>query len=220
MPDPSITDWLGSIGTAAAATAALIATIYTRLAARASADAAMEAAKQVRELQLSREPRAEIVFRVPDQLTGQNQLLFGRGNNEYRSGTPVYLDIWNVSNPTIMVMEVTGLVDGALPKESWITSLTPQVPVESGSVQSVNVAYLLMSQVSQDEFLNVPNGVRATAKFTVRYLSVGGDRLIEAACNFHFVVTDQNIFTFTIDQKRPLLTGGGGNYVFAQRSQT
>lgn len=148
MPDPGITDWIGSVGTVLAAAAACVATFYTRRAAKASAEAAMEAAKQVRELQLSRAPQAEVVFRVPDQLTGQNQILFGRGNNEYRSGTPVYLDIWNVSNPTIMVMEVTGLVDGALPKEKerWTNTLTPQALVESGKVHSVNVAYLLMSQ--------------------------------------------------------------------------
>lgn len=90
---------------------------------------------------------------------------------------------------------------------------------ESGKVQSVNVAHQLMSQVSQDEFFNFPNGTKATARFRVKYLSVGGERVVETACEFHFVVTEENIFTFTANQGRPLLTGAGGNYFAAQNNR-
>ena len=136
---PSITDWMTVVAALVAAAAAMYAAIYTKRAAEAGAKAATEAANQVRELRVLREPRAVLVFRIPDQLTGEHQIKYGRGNNQYRSGTPVYLDVWNVSGPTIMVMEVAVKVNNTQEDEKGLSSdaLTPQLLVESGKVVSI-----------------------------------------------------------------------------------
>jgi len=196
-----------------AAPAAVYAALYTRRAAEAGAKAATEAANQVRELQLLREPKALVMFRVPDQLTGENQVQYGRGNYQYRSGTPVFLDVWNASGPTIMVMEVAIEVKDAPSGGEWADTLTPQCLIKSGEAASFNVAYQLMHKVSlmaNREVLDVPNGSSASAHFIVKYFSVGGERLIETDCNFHFTVTEDRIFTFT--NGRDFAAGAGGNY--------
>src|ERR1700722_12011468 len=140
METPSTTDWMSACAAVfaalVAAPAAVYAAIHTRRAADAGANAASEAARQVRELQILREPKAELAFRVPDQLTGEHQIKYGRGNNQYRTGTPVFLDIWNVGGPTIMVMEVAVQVDD-LVEHGERNAQTPQLLVESGKVLSI-----------------------------------------------------------------------------------
>jgi hypothetical protein len=218
MGTPSVTDWISSLATLVAALiaapAAVFAAIYTKRAAEAGAEAATEAANQVRELQIQREPRAMLLLRVPDQLTGEHQINYGRGNHQYRTGTPVYLDIWNVSGPTLMIVEVAIAVikvneaDG-----SQNETLAPQLLVESGKVLSTNVAYPLMRQVSSitnQDSLDIPNGTAAIARFTVKYISVDGERVVAADCVFRFCVTEDNIFTFTSGGE--LLSGAWGNY--------
>jgi hypothetical protein len=220
MNTPSVTDWISSLATLVAALvaapAAVFAAIYTKRAAEAGAKAATEAANQVRELQVLRAPKALIVLRVPNQLTGEDQINYGRGNYQYRSGTPVYLDVWNVSSPTIMAMQVVVAVIKVNGTEgSQNETLTPQLLVESGKVLSINVAYCLMHQVSsfgQQDFINMPNGTTATARFTVKYISVDGERVVEADCAFRFCVTEGNIFTFASDDDR--LSQAWGNYHF------
>ena len=97
-----------------AAPAAVYAAIHTRRAPDAGASAAAAAASQVQEMRALREPDVALTFRIPSQLTGENWIQYGRGDGLYRNGTPIHLDVWNVGGPTIMVMEVTVKVDGAL----------------------------------------------------------------------------------------------------------
>jgi hypothetical protein len=204
-----------------AAPAAVYAAVHTRRAADAGAKAATEAANQVRELRVLREPKAVLMLRIPDQLTGQHQIKYGRGSGQYRSGTPVYLDVWNVSGPTIMVMEVSVKTNDAEVGEGLRSDImTPQLLVESGKAGSINVAYQLMGQASsrsREEFINFPNGTTATARFLVKYFSVDGERVVETDCDFRFCVTEDNIFTFT--GSRGLDTATGGNYFPAPNSQ-
>jgi|SRR5271166_5529143 len=225
MGSPSITDWMSAIATVVAALvaapAAAYAAFHTRRAADAGARAATEAANQVRELRVLREPKAVLTLRVPEQLTGENQVLYGRGNGRYRSGPPVYLDVWNVSGPTIMVMEVAVRVNDVPPDKDGLDKLTPQLLVESGRVASINVAYKLLGGVSSglgEELVNFPNGTAATARFTVKYFSVGGSRVVETDCDLRFLVTEDNILTFTNPD------GGGsfacGNYFPAPTTET
>ncbi len=209
---------MGTVVTALiAAPAAVYAAFHTRRAADAAAKAATEAANQVKELKVLRAPNAAVTLRVPDQLTGEHQIRYGRGGSQYRSGSPVYLDVWNVGGPTIMVMEVIVNLDGyTRPDGIPDNVLTPQLLVESGKVASINIAYQLMSQVSSaanEEFINIPSGTTASAKFAVKYFSVGGETLIEAACDFRFIVTDDQILTYTGDSVHR--TVGGGNYFVA-----
>jgi hypothetical protein len=237
MGDPSITDWMNSIGTVVAALiaapAAVYAAIHTRRAADAGAEAAAagakaatEAANQVKELQILREPRAVLILRVPDQLTGENQIKYGKGNYQYRSGTPVYLDVWNVGGPTIMVMEVGVRVKGIASEEAEFSGffegpLTPQLLIESGKVGSINVAYQLMYRISSnaEEPINFLDKTTATAEFTVKYFSGAGERVIKTDCGFYFHVTDDNVFTF-VDGSRGFNTLTGGNYFPAQHTKT
>src|SRR5271166_1508683 len=139
MPNPGLTDWMSAVGTVMAALAAVFAAIYAKRAAEAGAKAATEAANQVSELRVLREPRAALVFRVPDQLTGEDQVKHGRGDYTYRTGTPVYLDVWNVGGATIMVMEVAAIVEGSSAHKKSNT-LTPQLLIEPGKMVSINVA--------------------------------------------------------------------------------
>jgi len=92
---PSITDWMSSIATrggrASRCAAAVYAALYTRRRRRAGAKAATEAANQVRELQLLREPKALVMFRVPDQLTAKPSSIRSTGNYPVQNGTPVFL---------------------------------------------------------------------------------------------------------------------------------
>src|ERR1035441_7080249 len=141
MDAPRLTDWLSAVGTVVvalvAAPAAVYAAIYTRRAADAAAKAATEAANQVRELRVLRESRAALKLRVPGPFDFDRYIQYGRGDHQYRSGPPVYLDVWNVSGPTIMVMEVTVRVNDSPDKEGLrISPMAPQLLVESGKVLS------------------------------------------------------------------------------------
>jgi hypothetical protein len=211
MPNPGPTDWMSAVGTVTAALAAVFAAVYAKRAAEAGAKAATEAANQVGELRVLREPRAALVFRVPDQLTGETQVKYGRGDYTYRTGTPVYLDVWNVGGATIMVMEVAVVVDGSAADKRFNT-LTPQLLIEPGKMVSINVAYTVMGQLSDTETLgmNFTKGTRAKARFTVKYFSAGGVRVVETDCMFSFCVTEDAIYTFTGDAG--LDTTTGGNY--------
>ena len=109
----------------------------------------------------------------------------------------MYLDVWNVSGPTIMVMRVTVKVNNSAPtKGVWFLPLTPQVLVESGKVASINVGYHLMYLISRsEEGIDFPDQTTADANFTVDYFSQGGERSIAARCNFLFRVTEDFINT-------------------------
>jgi len=205
MDAPQITDWMSGVGTIfaalVAAPAAVYAAIYTKRAAEAGARAAAEAANQVRELQAQREPRATLKLRVPEPFNYNQYIQYGRGNDSYRSGPPVYLDVWNVSGPTLMVMEVTVRVKERPEGKVRFGPLTPQLIVESGKVASVNVAYQLMGPITpaSEEFINFPDGTTAEAIFKVQYFSTGGDHFVETDCQFQFRVTEKNIITWVVD---------------------
>ncbi len=104
-------------------------------------------------------------------------------DGRYRMGPPVYLDVWNVSAPTVMVMEVRVSVDGSSPtlQELRMAPLTPQLLVESGRVASINVAYQLLSRVAfsvgcDGGFVNFPDLTKATVHFKVDYFPSKGRR--------------------------------------------
>lgn len=208
MDSPGVTDWMTAAGTFAAALAAVFAAIYTKRAAEAGAKAATEAANQVAELRILRETRVALVFRVPEQLTGEDQVNYGRGEQTYRTGTPVYLDVWNIGGSTIMVMEVSVTVDGPSVNDDNNT-LTPQILVEPGKMVSINVAYKVMRQLCPEgRGANLPTGkTAAKARFTVKYFSGDGERAVETDCTFLFWVTEDEIFTFTGDSGFGAKTG-------------
>jgi len=202
MDPPNTTDLMSAIGTVVAAVAALVAApaavydaIQTRRAADASARAATEAANQAREIQVLREPRAVIKLRVPDPFGVENYIKFGRGNNQFRSGPPVCLDVWNGSGPTIMVMEVSVKVSDSPNQEglSIVPTLTPQLLVESGKVASINVAYQLLSRVSSGEFIDFPDLTEASAHFSIKYFSSDGERSVEIRSRFKFRVSEEHV---------------------------
>ena len=193
----------------------------------------MAAANQVRELQVLRQPTVMITFRAPNQLTGEDQIPYGRGDGQYRRGTPIYVDVWNVGTPTIMIMEVIldlerasdgdGKpldVEGAASCDATPNNgSTPQLLVESGKVESINIAYSLMHQVTRalnQDFINPQSGTTATAHFAVKFLAAGDERIIESRCDFKFVVINNQIYTAV--GGNDLLTGGGGSYSVAGRS--
>src|ERR1035441_8578969 len=199
MDGPRLTDWLSAIGTVVvalvAAPSAVCPAIPTRRAADAAARAATEAANQVRELRVLREPKAVLKLRVPNRLDIERYLQYGRGNDQYRSGPPVYLDVWNVSGPTIMVMEVCVIVNDS-PDRERLRILTPQVLVESGKVASINVAYQLMRRVSEGDLIDFPDLTTAEAHFKVKYFSSDGERMVETRSTFQFRVSEENLVTW------------------------
>jgi hypothetical protein len=155
--------------------------------------------EQLRELQTAREPRAVLKLRVPEAFDVERYIKYGRGDRRYRSGPPLYLDVWNVSGPTIMVMEVTVSVNDTPDKEGLrIAPLAPQLLVESGKVVSINVAYQLMFRVApgSGEFIDFPDMTRAAARFTVKYFSLSGERSVEIRSKFHFRVSEEHIVTW------------------------
>jgi hypothetical protein len=119
----------------------------------------------------------------------------------------VLLDIWNVSGPTIMVMEIaTRVNDEPTDREALgLTSLTPQLLVESGKVASVNVAWQLMRRVSpgSEGLIDFPDLTTADAHFRVSYFSLSGERFVETRCRFQFRVTEDNIIAWIVDEKLP-----------------
>lgn len=202
MDGVRITDWVSAIGTVVAALvaapAAVYAAIHTRRAADASARAATEAANQVRELQVLREPKAALKVRVPEPFDILHYQKYGSGYQQYRTGPPVYLDIWNVSSPTLMVMEIKVRVNDSPDKEGLrVAPLAPQLLVESGKVASIDVAYQLMGRVSPgtEGLIEFPDGTTAKARFTVKYFSSNGEQSIETDAKFQFCVTQDHIFT-------------------------
>ena len=208
MDAVKITDWMSAIGTViaafVAAPAAVYAAIHTRRAADASAKAAEEAAQQVRELRIAREPRAVLKVRVPDPFTGEHDIKFGRGEDRYRSGPPVYVDVWNVSGPTLMVMEVSTSVNGESPDPITVGMgrLTPQLLVESGKVASINVAYQLYARVSprsEGTFCDFPDLTTAEASFKVDYFSINGEQSIETHCKFQFRVNEEHLVAWVVE---------------------
>ena len=148
--------------------------------------------EQLRELQASREPVAILHARVPD--INREDIKYGRGKNQFREGPPIYIDVWNGSGPTIMVLKVTVAVKGCGSSDV----LEPQVLVESGKVAPINVAYALMRLVStrySKNFIDFPTETEAEAKFMVDYFSFKGKQSVQAEYNFHFYVTEEYINT-------------------------
>jgi|HubBroStandDraft_6_1064221.scaffolds.fasta_scaffold61249_3 hypothetical protein len=202
MGEIKLTDWLSAIGTLlaalVAAPAAVYAAIYTKRAAVAAAKAAEEAASQVKEIQLAREPRAVLKVRIPDPYLNEHFVSYGRGNGQYRTGPPVFLDIWNVGTPTIMVMTVTVRMENASADDDDMAH-KPQLLVEAGKVTSINIGHRLLRLVAlreQQEAINFPDGTSAEARFAVVYFSVGGERLVESHCSFSFRVHEDLLITW------------------------
>ena len=151
--------------------------------------------EQLRELQIARHSKAILQVRVPD-ICNQD-VKYGKGNHRYREGPPIYIDVWNVSTPTIMVLAVTLKVKG-LPENE---GLQPQSLVESGKVASINVAYQLLALLSaeygdqKEELIGFPTETTAVADFTVDYFSVDGKQRATISSSFKFFVTDNYINT-------------------------
>ena len=145
-----------------------------------------------------REPKAVLKVRVPEPFDIEHYIKYGRGGDQYRSGPPVYLDVWNVSGPTIMVMEATVGVSDLPDKEDpcMATPLTPQLLVESGKVVSINVAYQLMRPVSPGSFIDFPDLTTAKARFTVKYFSLDGERSVETDAKFQFRVSEEHLIAW------------------------
>jgi hypothetical protein len=194
---------MSAIGTVVAALvaapAAVYAAIHTRRAADAAASAAIEAANQVKELQLQREPKAVLKLRVPDPFNVEGYIKYGRNEHSFRSGPPVYLDVWNISGPTIMVMEATVAVIHSPDNEGVrFGPLTPQLLVESGKVLSINIAYQLLGVVSPKSgtIIDFPDLTTAEARFAVKYFSLDGQRSIETQAKLHFRVNEEHLVTW------------------------
>ncbi len=144
---------------------------------------------QLRELQSAREPKAILNVRVPE--LGLDEVQYGRGNQQYRSGSPIYLDVWNISGPTIMVARVQVRVNDS-PK---FGTLSPQVLVESGKVASINMGYEILRFLSVSAGLCdlPPDDTFAKAHFTVDYFSLAGTRTAQTQCKLSFFVTKEHI---------------------------
>jgi hypothetical protein len=145
---------------------------------------------QLRELQSTREPKAVLNVRVPQ--TGIDDVHYGKGNHEYRSGSPIYLDIWNVSGPSIMVTQIFTKVNDSQRADR---PLRPQVLVEPGKLTSINVAYEVFTLLSESKTLPdlPPDSTVATAHFTVDYFSVAGTRKVDTQCKLFLFVTEKHI---------------------------
>ena len=104
-----------------------------------------------------------------------------------------------------MVMEVAIKGNGAQEE-----ILAPQVLVESGKVESINVAYALMHQVASGagvQVLNLPPGNFVVhAQFTVTFFSAGGERTAAMDCDLRLSVSEDRIFTFVGDKPRETQT--------------
>src|SRR5260370_361088 len=147
--------------------------------------------EQLRELQSGREPNVVLNTRVPEWEADQKK--YGRGNNQYREGPPIYLDVWNFGAPTIMVTRVFVTVAGNERQEL----LLPQVLVEKGKVAPINVAYHVMRLFSTgcNGAFDFPAQTLAESRFDVDYFSMRGNRRIHASQSFGFYVGDNFINT-------------------------
>lgn len=104
----------------------------------------------------------------------------------------MYLDIWNLGSPTVMIMKVAVSVNG---QEAEV--LAPQRRVQSGDIDSINVAYQVLGQVSQStKDLTPPPDSAVSVRFTVTYFSTGGERAVSLDCDLWFMVTENQLFAF------------------------
>lgn len=154
--------------------------------------------EQLREIQAAHDPRAVLHVRVPNPY--EEDIKFGKGGGVFRSGPPIYLEVWNVGGPTIMVTRVA-----VTEKDSqYKGDLTPQVVVDSGKLGSVNVAYAVMRLVAErfetpDQMIDFPSLTTAEAQFKADFFSFGMERTLQIACKFQFFVVDDYINTKIID---------------------
>jgi hypothetical protein len=204
MDAPRITDWMSAIGTVVAALvaapAAVYAALYTKRAAEEAAKAAAAAVDQVKELRAPRMPKAVLKIRVTDLFDAEHEVKYGYGGHQFRSGPSVVLDVWNVSEPTIMVMRVTVRVSDA-PQER-VSPQRPQLLVESGKVLSFNVGHRILSQVAAREskdLSDVPDGATAETQFSVDFFSVDGEQSIQVNHKFRFSVSEKELLTWSED---------------------
>jgi hypothetical protein len=154
--------------------------------------------EQLREIQAEREPLAVLHPRIPNACV--EDIKYGKGHGEYREGPPIFLDVWNVSGPTIMVLRVALSVTDCEDREV----LEPQVLVESGKVASINVAYKLMNILSAknaEDVINFADKTRAITTFVVEYFSLKGTRSVQSKYEFLFRVSDTYINTKIVDHK-------------------
>jgi hypothetical protein len=168
---------------------------------------------QLIELRSAGEPQATLNIRVP--FPESQDVNYGRGNDQFRKGPPIFLDVWNVGGPTIMVTRVTVRVNGC-PSDG---SLTPQLLVESGKVASINVAYEVIRTISKSKpYLDLPDDyTQARADFTVEYFSKGGTRPIRTQGDLWFFTSDNYIMISTDD---PSQRQAGGLDAVDARSHT
>jgi hypothetical protein len=152
---------------------------------------------QLKELQSAREPRAILNVRVPQ--FGLDEVKYGRGNHEYRSGSPIFLDVWNVSGPSIMVSRVQVRVNESVQSET----LNPQILVESGKVGSISVGYQILGFLSESKsgLCDLPaDRTTAKAHLTADYFSLAGTRTVHTECKLSFFTTEEHI-AIQIDQR-------------------
>ena len=150
--------------------------------------------EQLRELQAAREPNAVLHVRIPGR--GLQDIKYGRGHDQFRDGSPIYLDVWNVGGPTIMVLRVSI----SLKDDSHKEVLEPQVLVESGKVAPLNISHPLMRLVSvghgyTEEIFTLADETAAEVHFAVDYFSLKGEQSIQARYKFRFKVGEQYINT-------------------------
>jgi hypothetical protein len=154
--------------------------------------------EQLREIQAAHDPRAVLHMRVPNPY--EEDIKYGRGGGVFRSGPPIYLEVWNVGGPAIMVTHIRVTEKNSRFKPD----LTPQVVVESGKLVSVNVAYALMGLAAErfdipDQMIDFPSLTTAEGRFEVDFFSFGVERTLALSYNFQFFVTEEYINTKIID---------------------
>lgn len=157
--------------------------------------------RQLIELQSARAPDATLNIRIPQ--FESEEIYYGRGNNEYRKGPPIFLDVWNIGGPTIMVTRITVAADGFPREESW----TPQVLIESGKVASINVAYEVIRLINKPmKYVDLPEDyTRAKVHLTVEYFSKGGTLTVRIQSDLWFFVSERYINITTDDPSSQLL---------------
>ncbi|MGD0293760.1 MAG: hypothetical protein ABSB30_07880 [Terracidiphilus sp.] len=151
--------------------------------------------RQLIELQSAREPNAALNIRIPQPES--EDINYGRGNNQYRKGPPIFLDVWNVGGPTIMVTRITVAAEGST-REGL---LTPQALIESGKVAPINVAYDIIRLINKSRpYLDLPDDyTHARAHFTVEFFSKGGTRSVQTQGDVWFFVSEEYVNITTDD---------------------
>jgi hypothetical protein len=113
----------------------------------------------------------------------------------------MYLNVWNVGGPTIMVTRVTVSEKDSDKKGE----LEPQVVLESGKVAPIDIGYQLLYLVSsrcgdRNGLVNFPDGTVSEGHFTAHFFSLGIEHSVSIDRRFQFLVTEEHISTRIIDE--------------------